>query len=507
MHRKNELPKIIFDHKHFTPLWMLGKDSGLLADKHLFAIQKLSGYLPTEIYFYTQLLPDPLYIQAYGQQTLDLEKQSGTKNITNDKWTNRLETLSSQMYVKTKEMADEFFLKFYQREVDAIVFHPQEVISFLNNVQNVFSLIIPASFSTFPQCFSQVEEELAAKGSEDGLSVSHYGATFSYPFQLNKAILTYATALRKANATSIADYNKKHPRHLKQLSSIVARLGFLNWTELGGEVIDAKYLLDRVVKLLNDPKKFDDELKGLQDVEEKLRKRNVLLQKNKRKFGIPNRLGNISVMRLHMTTYVGCLQKYVSQFLSALANYYELPKETMNSYEFSELVKLIKSGARIDDKVVEKRKKGYLRIFRPNGSRIYSGEEARQQIQLVLKTRQREMEAIELQGAIASLPRERQRQIKGKAFVLKSPFHTDEQIKDFRKGEILVVVQTHPQLIPQMKQSLAVVTDEGGLTCHAAIVSRELHIPCIVGTKSASKVINTGDIIELDFHSGLVKLL
>lgn len=74
-------------------------------------------------------------------------------------------------------------------------------------------------------------------------------------------------------------------------------------------------------------------------------------------------------------------------------------------------------------------------------------------------------------------------------------------------GAILVTGMTTPDFIPAMKRAAAIVTDEGGMTCHAAIVSRELGIPCIVGTKFGTKVIATGDAIEVAANHGVVRLL
>jgi len=57
-----------------------------------------------------------------------------------------------------------------------------------------------------------------------------------------------------------------------------------------------------------------------------------------------------------------------------------------------------------------------------------------------------------------------------------------------------------------MRRAKAVVTDEGGLTCHAAIVSRELGIPCIISTKNATKILKNGDQIEMDLSTGLIQI-
>jgi len=77
----------------------------------------------------------------------------------------------------------------------------------------------------------------------------------------------------------------------------------------------------------------------------------------------------------------------------------------------------------------------------------------------------------------------------------------------FKKGQVLVTGMTTPDFIPLMKNARAVITDEGGITCHAAIVSRELNLPCVVGTKNATKILKNGDIVEVDANNGIIKIL
>jgi len=74
-------------------------------------------------------------------------------------------------------------------------------------------------------------------------------------------------------------------------------------------------------------------------------------------------------------------------------------------------------------------------------------------------------------------------------------------------GDILVTVMTTPECVPAMKKASAIITDEGGITCHAAIVSRELGKPCIIGTKIATKVLHDGDEVEVDADKGVVRIL
>jgi pyruvate,water dikinase len=88
----------------------------------------------------------------------------------------------------------------------------------------------------------------------------------------------------------------------------------------------------------------------------------------------------------------------------------------------------------------------------------------------------------------------------GRARVLKGP----EEISRVMSGDILVTAMTSPDYVPAMKKAAAIVTDEGGITSHAAIVSRELGVPCVVGTGTATKTITEGMEVTVDGRSGLV---
>lgn len=78
---------------------------------------------------------------------------------------------------------------------------------------------------------------------------------------------------------------------------------------------------------------------------------------------------------------------------------------------------------------------------------------------------------------------------------------------DVPDGFILVTAMTEPDFVPLMKKAAAIITDEGGLLCHAAIIARELGKPCIIGTKIATKVLKDGDMVEVDAEKGIVRIL
>jgi len=80
----------------------------------------------------------------------------------------------------------------------------------------------------------------------------------------------------------------------------------------------------------------------------------------------------------------------------------------------------------------------------------------------------------------------------------------DEASKVMQKGNILVTEMTNPDFVPFMKIASAIVTDKGGITSHAAIVSRELSIPCVVGTENATQVMKTGQEYTVDSRNGVI---
>ncbi len=79
-----------------------------------------------------------------------------------------------------------------------------------------------------------------------------------------------------------------------------------------------------------------------------------------------------------------------------------------------------------------------------------------------------------------------------------------DEIDKVKKGDILVTKMTDPDFVPAMRIAAAIITDEGGMTSHAAIVSREMGIPCIVGTGNATQVLKEGEMVTVDAVDGYV---
>lgn len=93
--------------------------------------------------------------------------------------------------------------------------------------------------------------------------------------------------------------------------------------------------------------------------------------------------------------------------------------------------------------------------------------------------------------------------IKGRVKIILRP----SEFNKFKKGDILVTSMTRPEFVPIMRQAKAIITDEGGITSHAAIISRELKIPCIIGTKVATQVLKDGMQVEVDADNGIIRII
>jgi pyruvate,water dikinase len=156
----------------------------------------------------------------------------------------------------------------------------------------------------------------------------------------------------------------------------------------------------------------------------------------------------------------------------------------------------------ISDELVEKRKKAFAMYFNQGIYEEYSGlEEVRSLI---------EREAIgafwevpsndnstSLKGSIAF-----KGYAKGKARLV----FTQEEANQVQEGEILISPMTQVEFLSGIRKCAAIVTDEGGIICHAAIVSREFGKPCILATGKATRLFKNGDVVEVDANNGIVSL-
>ena len=152
---------------------------------------------------------------------------------------------------------------------------------------------------------------------------------------------------------------------------------------------------------------------------------------------------------------------------------------------------------------IKKRKRIYV-IIRDNKGKLYlledqEAKEIKDKLIYPTPVKEKGEERItEIKGMIAN-----KGIAKGKAKIV----HTAKELGKVNRGDILVAKMTGVDFISAMKIAGGFVTDEGGITCHASIVARELGVPCIIGTKIATQVLKDGDEVEVDANEGVVRIV
>ncbi|MDD5022767.1 MAG: PEP-utilizing enzyme [Candidatus ainarchaeum sp.] len=193
--------------------------------------------------------------------------------------------------------------------------------------------------------------------------------------------------------------------------------------------------------------------------------------------------------------YIFIANHYIKLFLIEFGRRYSLSFKELCYYTGPEIIELINNKKKIDAK---KRFSGFAWYFHERGKiDYYEGEDADILLKPYLETKINNN-----QNLIKGLPVSRGNVI-GTIRIL----YTPKDLDIMQEGEILVAPMTSPDFIVAMRKAIGIITDEGGITCHAAIVSRELGIPCIVGTKIATKLLKNGDRVELDTEKGIIRIL
>lgn len=258
-------------------------------------------------------------------------------------------------------------------------------------------------------------------------------------------------------------------------------------------VTEAKSLIKTKIKPVVELKKITDSQKQLIKEQQRLEKILKLNQEEKYLFWLARQFSFIKNYRkdvLYRSYYENdFLIKEIGRRLSLSLKQVkhilpqEMPEALLNK--------------KYDSALLNQRMKYSVLTFRPKLT-VYVGSKAKEIIKNSAKVSALKTSANKLTGQSAYPGK-----VKGQVRIINLP----AEMKDFKKGEILVSDKTNPNLIPAMKKAAAIITNAGGLTCHAAIVSRELKIPCIVGTIFATAVLKNNQKVEVDADRGVVKIL
>lgn len=146
---------------------------------------------------------------------------------------------------------------------------------------------------------------------------------------------------------------------------------------------------------------------------------------------------------------------------------------------------------------LKERMKGCIFVYKKGKiQEIFVGKKAESFFEAISRVKTKDIKL--LKGFVANIG-----MTKGTVKIVRSI----DDVKKVKSGDILVSPMTRPEHLIAMKKAVAIITDDGGITCHAAIVARELGIPCVIGTKIATKVLSDGDLVEVNANNGTVKII
>jgi phosphoenolpyruvate synthase/pyruvate phosphate dikinase len=276
------------------------------------------------------------------------------------------------------------------------------------------------------------------------------------------------------------------------------------WVENGyyeSKFLDSKYFSDSVKGLTK--KEIENKLNKIKNYSQEIKDRKKELVS---KYKLPQEIV-VMVDKLaysiwwqdHRKGVALRLDNILDIFCQAAAAELNLKFDDLLYYRDNEWLKLFENQPKIlDKKLLKSRYKlCLLDTFPDKGETLeLHGQEAKKRIsELNIGSEEIEFNG-ELKGTAVS---------KGKVIGIARVLLSYRQADQMKQGEILIAPMTSPDYIVAMRKAKAIVTDVGGLMSHAAIVSRELGVPCVVGTRSATKVLKDGDKIEVDAETGIIK--
>jgi phosphohistidine swiveling domain-containing protein len=236
--------------------------------------------------------------------------------------------------------------------------------------------------------------------------------------------------------------------------------------------------------------------------EELKKKQEEILKKSKQK-SVVKALQDLAVLRMKLKSYWAGNDFYTIPLCKEISERFgEDIKDLRQLYMIEDYRNLLLLGKKVSSAEKKKRREIMSGLYKDGQIIILSGKKAEDLAKKELGELYLVKDKDELKGVAANPGI-----VKGIARILESnnPLKTKEFRQSFKKGEILITQMTQPAIVDIASKASAIVTDEGGMLSHAAIISREFKIPCIVGTHFASVTFKDGEMIEVDADKGIVR--
>jgi len=298
-----------------------------------------------------------------------------------------------------------------------------------------------------------------------------------------------------SNIEKINSFEELNESFQKGISSLADNFGWIrgsfNVQKFGidGVISDINSALTEVRKIdTTNDEESQDKLKILEEsfTEEEKRSLNLIVD-----FTVAG--SRIIDSWLEMIVYTG-------KVFDEIADRIGLPVIDMKYLLLEELEEIFLKRKEIDQDIINSRKQGYILVFNEGKVNIITEDrfkEIKHSLESYRAEHREKTNVLKGQTTYGSAV------VKGIVKIVNSP----SDISKVNSGDILVSSATYPALLPAMRRAGAIVSELGGLLCHAAISSRELKIPCIVGVKNVTQILKDGDDVEINLTEGFVKKL
>ena len=415
----------------------------------------------------------------------------------------------SQKALRKGDKAYAGFLKtnLSKKSVTGLFKYYKEIIETFNEIYTYFH-------ACQPQYFSRIEKEIQKYLTEE-ISSEKAGETYSLltkPVKLDalrEEEIAWLKIVREAQKVLKGETTlkglKNHKEIFRKIKDHSDKYIFCGVVE-----VNTPWDIDYYVKLLNKDIRTNsnEKIKRITSQKDKIiKKKEEIIKKYSISGAVVEKcktLGEVGHNRLSMRfgwtktsyIYIEIIKEIATRNLSPNLNI-----KTIWDYKASEAEKVAKGGKTISREEIKKRGQAFLFYVKDGEVSFYSGDAAvKKKEELVPEEK---LDVDEIKGAIGCKGK-----VRGKVIVF-SWIEEDltKRMEEMKEGSILVAGQTRPFLMSAVRKAKAIITDEGGITCHAAIVSRELNIPCVIGTKIATKVLKDGDLVEVDANKGVVRKL
>lgn len=290
---------------------------------------------------------------------------------------------------------------------------------------------------------------------------------------------------------------KKNEGLWEKINSHVSNYVWLNIQYMIGDPWTVDDFLLRLKHTLDPEEKLKEQeeskAKTERDVQETIRKLNLSKETAK----VVDAIREYVFLRTHRKDVTTLGDYKIRPLLVEIGRRFGFSFEQITYYLIEEIYDLLLTGKKLKRATIKGRMDDFATLADKKSVKVITGK-ALEDYKKVWGEEMVEGDIKEFQGEVAS-----KGYGKGKVRLL-----VDRKlIPSFKQGEILVTTMTTPDFVPAMQKAAAIITDEGGILCHAAIISRELNKPCVIGTETATRVLKTGDVVEVDAEQGVVRKL